>query len=106
METKNIIIDRKKLEFLNNENEYITIDNENGSNLYHCHDENGNEYSYTRNEIKKYTDISSVDETLKNIKHKNFDEIYSDDMLNFIDENTLKQLQDTSEFFKVCFLEV
>lgn len=86
--------------------ETITIESENGSGLYYGKNQYGEDVRLTRNELKELGDIDAIDETLEKLNYKEWKKVYTDDMLNFIDEHELKSLsKETQEDFeKVNFV--
>lgn len=85
--------------------EILVIDSENGSGLYKATNEAGEVVYMTRSEIKSICDINLIDETLDMLRNYKYDRIYTDDMMNFIDENEYNNLEEEwkKEYYQVVF---
>ena len=101
--SKSIIVKKENLIIEDYDNgRMFQIIGHNGSGLYECIDESGNHNYLSRNEIKTMckgckTNIDLIDETLDFLKYKQFDMVYTDDMLNFIDRVQYEKLDEVEK---------
>lgn len=85
--------------------ETLIVQGCNGSGLYEVIDESGDVDYLVRNELKKICDINLVDETLEMLHNYEYGRVYTDDMLNFIDESEYNGLDEQyrKDFYKVTY---
>ena len=104
---KTIKINMANLEIANNDiAENYTVISHNGSGLYTCKDENGADVYFERSEVKKMGDINKIDEALEMLFNKEYNKVYTDDLMNFIDESEFNSLDDEwkEDYEKVEFV--
>lgn len=109
METMIKIINKRYLKLNDFDNGKTYHIDAKGSKLFYGTDENGKNYMFSRNEIKKLGGIpGKIEEVLELEKLANYDlGVFSEDGLNFITFIELKNMEkmeiDVSEFKKVKF---
>lgn len=84
---KTIEIKKDVLQFIDTDDqELYTITNK--AEIYYAVDQSGNEKAYTRSELSKLCgDLEKIDWTLEMLSNKEYGCIYTDDMINFINQS-------------------